>query len=180
MFGGRNFTDERYDNAQLNTGDYVSAMLSNDASEFDSGSSRSSDARVAADAPACACQALIGFVESAVLKTEKLPAVSRRKSSIYSTLNVWKQRALKATNALCQVPTKALNQAVQRNIARFPGDFMFQLNETEFAYWKSQIVTSNPGAVMGLRKRPYAFTEHGVAMLSSVLRSKRAVRVNID
>ena len=78
------------------------------------------------------------------------------------------------------MPTKALNQAVQRNIDRFPGDFMFQLNVTEFEKWKSQIVTSNPGAVMGLRKRPYAFTEHGVAMLSSVLRSKRAVRVNIE
>ncbi len=81
---------------------------------------------------------------------------------------------------LYQVPTKALNQAVQRNIDRFPGDFMFQLNVTEFKNWKSQIVTSNPGAAMGLRKRPYAFTEHGVAMLSSVLRSKRAVRVNIE
>jgi len=73
-----------------------------------------------------------------------------------------------------------LNQAVQRNIDRFPDDFMFQLNVTEFEKWKSQIVTSNPGAVMGLRKRPYAFSEHGVAMLSSVLRSKRAVHVNIE
>jgi hypothetical protein len=82
--------------------------------------------------------------------------------------------------SLYQVPTKALNQAVQRNIDRFPGDFMFQLNVTEFEKWKSQIVTSNPGAVMGLRKRPYAFTEHDVAMLSSVLRSKRAVHVNIE
>lgn len=82
--------------------------------------------------------------------------------------------------ALYQVPTKALNQAVQRNLDRFPGDFMFQLNVTEFEKWKSQIVTSNPGAAMSLRKRPYAFTEHGVAMLSSVLRSKRAVHVNIE
>jgi hypothetical protein len=57
---------------------------------------------------------------------------------------------------------------------------MFQLNATEFENWKSQTVTSNPGAVMGLRKRPCAFTEHGVAMLSSVLWSKRAVRVNIE
>jgi len=72
------------------------------------------------------------------------------------------------------------DQAVQRNIDRFPGDFMFQLNVTEFEKWKSQIVTSNPRAAMGLRKRPYAFTEHGVAMLSSVLRSKRAVRVKDD
>ncbi len=49
------------------------------------------------------------------------------------------------------MPTKALNQAVQRNIDRFPGDFMFQLNATEFANWKSQIVTSNPGAVIRRR-----------------------------
>jgi hypothetical protein len=82
--------------------------------------------------------------------------------------------------ALYQVQTKALNQAVQRNIERFPADFMFQLNATEFANWRSQIVTSNSGAVMGLRRPPYAFTEHGVAMLSSVLRSKRAIRVNIE
>jgi hypothetical protein len=82
--------------------------------------------------------------------------------------------------ALYQVQTKALNQAVQRNIDRFPADFMFQLSATEFANWRSHIVTSNSGAAMGLRRPPYAFTEHGVAMLSSVLRSKRAVRVNID
>jgi ORF6N domain len=82
--------------------------------------------------------------------------------------------------ALYQVPTKALNQAVQRNIGRFPADFMFQLNAAEFANWRSQIVTSNSAAVMGVRRRPYAFTEHGVAMLSSVLRSKRAVLVNIE
>jgi ORF6N domain len=82
--------------------------------------------------------------------------------------------------ALYQVQTKALNQAVQRNIERFPADFMFQLNATEFENWRSQIVTSNSGAVMGLRRPPYAFTEHGVAMLSSVLRSKRAIRVNIE
>ncbi len=57
---------------------------------------------------------------------------------------------------------------------------MFQLNASEFAKWRSQIVTSNPNAIMGLRRPPYAFTEHGVAMLSSVLKSKRAVRVNIE
>jgi hypothetical protein len=62
--------------------------------------------------------------------------------------------------ALYQVQTRALNQAVQRNIDRFPADFMFQLSATELANWKSQIVTSNSGAAMGLRKRPYAFTEH--------------------
>jgi phage regulator Rha-like protein len=78
-----------------------------------------------------------------------------------------------------EVETRALNQAVQRNIKRFPQDFMFQLTEAEMENWKSQIVMSNPGAKMGLRKPPYAFTEHGVAMLSSVLNSDRAVQMNI-
>src|SRR4051812_15612668 len=80
---------------------------------------------------------------------------------------------------LYEVETKVLNQAVRRNRTRFPADFMFQLSEEEFRNWKSQIVTSNPSAKMGLRKRPYAFTEQGVAMLSSVLHSERAVLVNI-
>lgn len=77
------------------------------------------------------------------------------------------------------VPTKALNQAVRRNIDRFPADFMFTLTKAELAKWKSQIVTSNLGAKMGLRKPPSVFTEQGVAMLSSVLHSKRAIQVNI-
>jgi len=76
--------------------------------------------------------------------------------------------------ALYQVPTKALNQAVRRNLGRFPDDFMFQLNKEELQNWKSQIVTSNPAAQMGLRKPPYVFTEHGVAMLASVLKGDRA------
>lgn len=62
------------------------------------------------------------------------------------------------------VETKVLNQAVKRNLARFPSDFMFQLNSEEFEDWRSQIVTSNSGAKMGLRRAPYAFTEQGVAM----------------
>ena len=75
------------------------------------------------------------------------------------------------------VSVSALNQAVQRNVGRFPDDFMFQLSDKEFAGLKSQIVISNRG---GLRRAlPYAFTEQGVAMLSSVLRSERAVEVNI-
>ena len=81
--------------------------------------------------------------------------------------------------ALYQVETKALNQAVKRNRDRFPDDFMFQLNREEFANWRSQIVTSNPAAKMAVRRPPYAFTEQGVAMLSSVLHSRRAVQVNI-
>lgn len=80
---------------------------------------------------------------------------------------------------LYHAPTKILNQAVRRNLDRFPEDFMFQPNMEELQNWRSQIVTSNPGAKMGLRRPPHAFTEHGVAMLSSVLKSKRAVALNI-
>ena len=81
--------------------------------------------------------------------------------------------------ALYGVSTKAFNQAVRRNVERFPDDFAFQLSKEELENWRSQIVTSNPPAKMGLRYRPYAFTQEGVAMLSSVLRSERAVRMNI-
>ncbi|MFA5871774.1 MAG: ORF6N domain-containing protein [Parcubacteria group bacterium] len=77
------------------------------------------------------------------------------------------------------VPTKVLNQSVSRNIARFPEDFMFQLSKQETNIWRSQIVTSK-SAAKGLRRSPYVFTEQGVAMLSSVLKSKQAIRVNIQ
>lgn len=80
---------------------------------------------------------------------------------------------------LYEVSTSALNQAVRRNIDRFPADFMLQLNKQEFENWRSQIVIANPAARMALRRSPYAFTEQGVAMLSSVLKSKRAIAVNI-
>ena len=75
------------------------------------------------------------------------------------------------------VLTSRLNEAVKRNISRFPGDFMFQITSEEFANLISQIATSSWG---GTRKMPYAFTEQGVAMLSSVLRSERAIQVNIQ
>ena len=79
---------------------------------------------------------------------------------------------------LYEVEPRALVQAVKRNIERFPPDFIFQLSKVEFQNLKSQIVTSNWG---GLRRAaPYAFTEQGVAMLSSVLNSRRAVQVNIE
>ena len=77
------------------------------------------------------------------------------------------------------VETRVLNQAVQRNIERFPEDFMFQLSKEEFENWKSQIVISN-SIKMGARKLPYAFTENGIAMLSSVLRSQQAISINIQ
>ena len=76
------------------------------------------------------------------------------------------------------VTPKVLIQAVKRNADRFPSDFMFQLTRQEVTILKSQIVTSSWGGVR--RATPYAFTEQGVAMLSSVLRSKRAVRVNVE
>jgi phage regulator Rha-like protein len=75
-----------------------------------------------------------------------------------------------------QVETKVLNQAVKRNIDRFPPEFMFQLTKDEYENLKSQFVTSSWG---GRRKLPFAFTEHGVIMLSSVLNSKIATQINI-
>jgi len=83
---------------------------------------------------------------------------------------------------LYDVETKALVQAVKRNIERFPADFMFQLNQKEFEFLRSQIVTSSGAASKhgGRRYAPYAFTEQGVAMLSSVLRSGRAAQVNVE
>jgi hypothetical protein len=77
------------------------------------------------------------------------------------------------------VDTRTLNQAVKRNLKRFPEDFMFQLTKEEFEIWRSQIVISNSDR-MGLRRPPYVFTEQGVAMLSSVLNSDRAILVNIQ
>ena len=77
------------------------------------------------------------------------------------------------------VKTKVLKQAVRRNMKRFPEDFMFELSKEEFENWRSQFVTSNSDK-MGLRHNPMAFTEQGVAMLSSVLNSDRAIQVNIQ
>ena len=75
------------------------------------------------------------------------------------------------------IETKVLKQAVRRNIKRFPGDFMFELTKEEFTILRSQIVTSSWG---GMRYVPMAFTEQGVAMLSSVLNSERAIEVNVE
>jgi phage regulator Rha-like protein len=79
---------------------------------------------------------------------------------------------------LYDLPVKVLVQSLKRNPDRFPDDFMFQLTKEEFDSLRSQIVTSNTGRG-GRRYLPYAFTEHGVSMLSSVLNSKRAVQLNI-
>jgi hypothetical protein len=79
--------------------------------------------------------------------------------------------------ALYGVETRDLNKAVGRNLTRFPADFMFQLSKTEFGNLMFQFGTSSWG---GTRKLPLAFTEHGILMLSSVLRSRRAIQVNIQ
>lgn len=79
------------------------------------------------------------------------------------------------------VPTKALNQAVRRNAERFPNDFSFELTNQELRGLRSQTVTVNPSPGSGGRRTPtVAFTEQGVAMLSSVLKSPRAIAVNIE
>jgi hypothetical protein len=76
------------------------------------------------------------------------------------------------------VETKVLKQAVRRNISRFPDDFMFELSKEEFQDWRSQFVTSREDRI-GLRYSPMAFTEQGVAMLSGVINSTRAIQMNI-
>ena len=94
---------------------------------------------------------------------------------------------------LYEVQTKVLNQAVKRNLDRFPEDFMFQMTKEEFENWKSQFVTSNQAEKTSLRSQnvtlkqgqhrkylPYVFTEQGVSMLSSILNSNRAIQVNIQ
>lgn len=82
----------------------------------------------------------------------------------------------KDLSELYQVETRRLNEQVKRNIKRFPKDFMFKLTLREFENLRSQIATSSWG---GVRKMPYVFTEHGVLMLSSILNSDRAIKVNI-
>ena len=79
---------------------------------------------------------------------------------------------------LYEVTTRALNQAVKRNLGRFPADFMFQLNYQEVRISRSQIVTLKRG--QNIKYLPHAFTEQGVAILSSVLRSERAIQVNVE
>jgi phage regulator Rha-like protein len=109
------------------------------------------------------------------MKTALIP-IARLTDSIY-LLRGQKVMLSQDLAALYDVPVKALNQAVKRHAARFPADFVFQLNAEESANLKSQSVTSSWGGVR--RARPYAFTEQGVAMLSIVLNSARAIKVNV-
>lgn len=113
--------------------------------------------------------------------TKKSPAISDElvMSKIY-TIRDQKVMLDRVLAELYGVETKALKQAVRRNMERFPDDFMFEMSKEEFEQWRSQNVTSNPGDRMGLRYAPFAFTEHGVLMLSSVLNSAAAIAVNIQ
>jgi ORF6N domain len=98
-------------------------------------------------------------------------------------LSLREQRVMLDTDLaeLYGVETKVLVQAVKRNLERFPADFMFQLSTEEFANLRSQFVTSSSGTGYGGRRyAPYAFTEQGVAMLSSVVKSPRAIAINIE
>jgi hypothetical protein len=113
------------------------------------------------------------FMENEILLSEELIS-----NKIYFIRNqkVMLDRDLAA---LYGIETRVLKQAVKRNISRFPEDFMFELNKSEFENWRSQFVTSNSDK-MGLRYLPMAFTEHGVLMLSSVLNSDKAIQTNIQ
>jgi hypothetical protein len=113
---------------------------------------------------------------------EKSAAAAMPLGPIRATIVRVRGRQVMLDEALARlygVETKRLVEQVKRNMERFPSDFMFQLTAEEFAALRSQSATSK-GARGGRRHAPYAFTEHGVAMLSSVLRSQRAVAVNIE
>ena len=113
------------------------------------------------------------------MENNTLMTTNNIKSKIYTIRGI-KVMLDRDLAELYRVPTKVFNQAVKRNKNRFPSDFMFRLSKAALRDWRSQILTSNPAAKMGLRRPPYAFAEHGILMLSSVLNSERAVQVNIE
>ena len=110
-----------------------------------------------------------------IIKKEDLLAYIQSKIYVIRGQKVMLDRDLAE---LYDVETRTLNQKVKRNLRRFPSDFMFQLTKEDIEEWKSQIVISN-SIKMGLRKPPYAFSQMGVAMLSSVLSSDTAIDTNI-
>ena len=115
--------------------------------------------------------------QNIIIEESLTPEIIREKIYIIRGRKVMLDRDLAV---LYQVPTKQLNRAVRRNMDRFPEDFMFLLNHNEMDNWKCQIGTSNSNLKQSLRKPPLAFTEQGIAMLSSVLNSDRAISVNIQ
>jgi len=112
---------------------------------------------------------------------KQVPAISD--AAVMSRIHTVRGHKVMLDRDLAQlygVETKALKQAVRRNMERFPEDFMFEMSKEELEQWRSQTVTSNSGDRMGLRYAPFCFTEHGVLMLSSVLNSAAAIAVNIQ
>lgn len=111
-------------------------------------------------------------------KQMRVPKACEINDKIYTIRNT-KVMLDRDLASLYQVETRALNQAVKRNKNRFPPNFMFQLTQNETEEWMSQIVISNKEK-MGVRKKPYAFTEQGVAMLAGVLKSDIAIKISIQ
>ncbi len=115
--------------------------------------------------------------------TESIKSIAVAEEAIISKIYLIRGQKVMIDRDLAElygVETKQLKRQVKRNIDRFPDDFMFELSDEEFQEWRSQFGTSNKGDKMGLRYAPYVFTEQGVAMLSSVLNSERAIKVNIQ
>lgn len=129
------------------------------------------------DAPPKGLSASVKSGASLMRRNEELVPVETIERQIY-LMRGQKVMIDRDLAALYGVKTRVLNQAVRRNRRRFPADFMFQMNQEEFRKWRSQIVISKKEK-MGVRYRPLIFTEQGVAMLSSVLNSDRAIAVNI-
>lgn len=122
------------------------------------------------------------LIDANYMKQKQIDIITIPSEMIVSQIYVMRGKKVmidRDLSVLYGIDTRILKQSVKRNIDRFPGDFMFQLNKDEFENWRSQFVTSNRDK-MGLRYAPIVFTEQGVAMLSSVLKSKRAVQVNIQ
>ena len=115
-----------------------------------------------------------------MVKAQSTPSIPINESGIVNKIVILRGQKVMVDKDLAQmynVEVKRLNEAVKRNSARFPEDFMFQINDEEWLNLKSHFATSSWG---GTRKLPYAFTEQGVAMLSSVLGSETAIQVNIQ
>jgi phage regulator Rha-like protein len=115
------------------------------------------------------------------MKTEKNEIIIAEEIIISKIYNIRGKKVMldRDLAELYMVETKQLKRAVKRNIERFPNDFMFELSKEELENWRYQIGTSNVEK-MGLRVKPFAFTEYGLLMLASVLNSERAVQINIQ
>ena len=123
------------------------------------------------------------YFKKTYLMAENIKSVTVAEEAIISKICLIRGQKVMIDRDLAElygVETKQLKRQVRRNIDRFPEDFMFELSEEEFQEWRSQFGTSNEGDKMGLRYAPYVFTEQGVAMLSSVLNSESAIKVNIQ